>query len=285
MAITKLGKVTAIPKGNYNPDETYERLDIVLHNGNTYMSRKTSRGIPPQPGIVTEHWMPYGQSVYIATTDKSGIVRPDGTSLEIKDPATGQIGVGDAKYIPVSSETFEGNTVESVLEELDTENTELQNMLSDAWISGKTYKVGSYAIHNNKLWKCLVQNSVEPTEGSNWTQVRVSDEISQLNSNLAQLGTLAINKVISEQGSGTSGHYYQIGKIVFVHVTITKPNSSWDVLRGFPIPYNESTTNVGVLSNSDEVEHVMLMGRNGTLQVRSGVFTDTFSASFSYVAK
>lgn len=57
---------------------------------------------------------------------------------------------------------------------------ELNQIIADEWIQ-KTYRPGEYAISENKLWKCLVANNVMPSEGSNWTQVRVDGEISTIN--------------------------------------------------------------------------------------------------------
>lgn len=54
-------------------------------------------------------------------------------------------------------------------------------VVSDAWVSNKTYYAGDYCIHNNTLWRCLVQNTgVTPAEGTYWTEVSVADEIKAL---------------------------------------------------------------------------------------------------------
>lgn len=61
----------------------------------------------------------------------------------------------------------------------------IEDMLSNMWISSATYNVGDYVLYDNNIWKCLVQNSnIAPTEGSTWTSVKITDEISTLNSNL-----------------------------------------------------------------------------------------------------
>lgn len=64
---------------------------------------------------------------------------------------------------------------------------EFNQIISDEWVQ-KTYNPGEYAISENKLWKCLVANNVKPSEGSNWTQVRVDTEICKINSNLSDKG-------------------------------------------------------------------------------------------------
>ena len=51
--------------------------------------------------------------------------------------------------------------------------------LSDEWTS-KTYSVGDYCIYKNSMWRCLVANSVAPSEGSNWTRVTIGSELKRI---------------------------------------------------------------------------------------------------------
>ena len=55
----------------------------------------------------------------------------------------------------------------------------IKNDLSDVWTS-KTYSVGDYCIYKNSMWRCLVANSVEPSEGSNWTRVTIGSELKRI---------------------------------------------------------------------------------------------------------
>ncbi len=41
------GRILMIPKGDYDANTDYEMLDIVNHNGNTWIARKSSKGIEP----------------------------------------------------------------------------------------------------------------------------------------------------------------------------------------------------------------------------------------------
>ena len=50
MATTNLGKVSGTPKGEYDPIITYERLDIISHNGSSYIAKQTSTGVTPIDG-------------------------------------------------------------------------------------------------------------------------------------------------------------------------------------------------------------------------------------------
>lgn len=59
-------------------------------------------------------------------------------------------------------------------------------LLSDAYDSEKTYTVGEYCIHDNKMWKCKVQcQGQTPAENSYWTACKIGDEIKQINDGLS----------------------------------------------------------------------------------------------------
>lgn len=67
----------------------------------------------------------------------------------------------------------------------------IEDMLSNMWISSVTYNVGDYVLYNNSIWKCLVQNSnIAPSEGTTWTRVNITSEISTLNSNLSSFNNI-----------------------------------------------------------------------------------------------
>ena len=190
MAIQKLGKVSIMVKGNYNSSENYEKLDLITFNGASYLCKKPCSGIEPIPGADTEYWQPFGQSVVVASQDKTGIVRPDGTSLVVKDSVTGRIGVGDAQYIPFENEIMAAGNVSDAFVELDARIDEVQESISDIWNASNTYLVGKYCIYNNSLWKCKVQHTNQtPTEGTYWTKVSVANEISSVNSNLESVNS------------------------------------------------------------------------------------------------
>ena len=41
------GRILIMPKGNYNADTQYEMLDLVYHNGTSWLAKKTTKGIEP----------------------------------------------------------------------------------------------------------------------------------------------------------------------------------------------------------------------------------------------
>ncbi len=53
--MTSAGRILIMPKGNYDPNVTYEMLDLVKHNGITWVAKKTSVGIEPNTAN-SEYW-------------------------------------------------------------------------------------------------------------------------------------------------------------------------------------------------------------------------------------
>ena len=49
------GRILIMPKGNYDANVTYEMLDLVNHNGVSWLAKKTVTGIAPSDG---EYWHP-----------------------------------------------------------------------------------------------------------------------------------------------------------------------------------------------------------------------------------
>ena len=163
-------------------------------------------------------------NIDIATTEKVGIVKPDGTSVTVDPDGTihaqtgtnieklsdiGDVNIQnpqDKQALVYNSETqtwengqgsvspIDNLTSDSTTEPLSANqgrvlnNQKLQKeVISDEWNFSITYAVGQYCIHNNILWKCLVANTnTEPTEGTHWTKVSVANEITSLNSSLIE---------------------------------------------------------------------------------------------------
>lgn len=77
------GRILIVPKGDWNNLDPYEMLDLVTYSKTAYIARKASVGVNPQTDVQQEYWQPFGTAVEIATTDKPGIVMPDGTTITI----------------------------------------------------------------------------------------------------------------------------------------------------------------------------------------------------------
>ena len=79
------GRVLIIPRGAWSNLETYEMLDIVSLDGVSYIGRKQSVGVNPSTDTQMQYWQPFGTAAEIATTEKAGLVMPDGTTITIDE--------------------------------------------------------------------------------------------------------------------------------------------------------------------------------------------------------
>ena len=53
--MTSAGRILIMPKGDYNAETTYEMLDLVSHNGTSWIAKKDVVGIEPSDANA-EHW-------------------------------------------------------------------------------------------------------------------------------------------------------------------------------------------------------------------------------------
>jgi hypothetical protein len=42
-----VGRILIIPQGNYNPDVEYDMLDLVFHNGTSWICHQKCKGVEP----------------------------------------------------------------------------------------------------------------------------------------------------------------------------------------------------------------------------------------------
>ena len=60
--MTSAGRILIIPKGNYNAESTYEMLDLVYHNGASWIARtNVASGIEPSDAN-KDYWQKMAQS-------------------------------------------------------------------------------------------------------------------------------------------------------------------------------------------------------------------------------
>lgn len=74
------------------------------------------------------------------------------------------------------------------VQDIESNISETQDIVSDAWISSKTYAADEYCISGNKLYKCLVANTgTQPPNTTYWEETTCAEEFSELNNNLTNL--------------------------------------------------------------------------------------------------
>lgn len=82
------GRVSIVPKGEWDMETTYQRLDLVTYNGRAYLAKRTSVGYEPIDG---DDWMLLFETSGIATETEAGIVLPDNITILVDD--NGEISV------------------------------------------------------------------------------------------------------------------------------------------------------------------------------------------------
>lgn len=82
------GRVAIKPMGSYSASVQYQRLDLVKYGNKVFVCKKDCIGKAPVDG---EYWMETittGSDIGIATEENAGLVKPDGSTIEISDDGT-----------------------------------------------------------------------------------------------------------------------------------------------------------------------------------------------------
>lgn len=92
-----LGRVMALPKGEYVDSKPYEINDYVTFNRGAFICRKACSGIAPVVGQTTEYWQEFGPALRPATKDDLGVVKSDDKTINVKTDGTVEATL-DVKY-------------------------------------------------------------------------------------------------------------------------------------------------------------------------------------------
>lgn len=142
--------------------------------------------------------------------------------------------------------------------------------ISDAWVSNKTYYVGDYCIHNNTLWRCLVQNAgVTPVEGTYWTEVSVAKEITKSYDTEQIVGVhngsfvyrsyikRALTDLVSSSSLAAVTLPHGLSNIKSIlHYDLATYNSSMDL--SYPLPYYTSSGAIATYIESVNKTNVIM---------------------------
>jgi len=96
-------------------------------------------------------------------------------------------------------------------------------------------------------------------------------------------------KQIAKKGIGTepitgvSCEWERIGNIVTVKATITKPDTSWTLCRGLPLPQYDVP--IGFIGDADKIIHLVWVNISGLLQCRTSAFSEVYHFSGCYLCK
>ena len=153
------GRVSIVPKGEWDMEKTYQRLDLVTYRRKAYLSKKTSVGYIPTDG---DAWMFLFETSGIATETDAGIVIPDNLTILIDGDGEisvqGMVGAtetedGKAGLVPKPTSddrnkalfgdgTYKEVTIDVDSEMSDTSKNPVQNKVVKAAIENKLSKTG-----------------------------------------------------------------------------------------------------------------------------------------------
>jgi len=148
------GTILILAKGDYDANVTYDILNLVNHNGLSWLAKKASTGIEPSDANA-EYWHPFGTAVNIATKDAAGTVRPDGETITIDENGVISAVGGTAEKVTYENESVADVT--NVKEALDGIFDGTIQVRDSANLGGKgasEYAL-SQQIKDNSLWNEL----------------------------------------------------------------------------------------------------------------------------------
>lgn len=194
MANAVVGRVLIIPKGNYNPGETYQMLDLVNYGSGSWICKKTSTG--NAPGAESEYWQlsasngdGYAYVRYSANADGTGFVEvPTGETIYVG------FYTGDASSAPTDKTAYtwsryvghkgdKGDTGEKGVQGIQGK-TGVSLRIKGDWTSGTAYvNDGSYVDivqKSGNSYACVASHTAssanQPPNSSYWQLVASKGE-------------------------------------------------------------------------------------------------------------
>lgn len=149
------GRVLIIPQGDWSSLEPYQMLDLVTYDKTAYLARKASVGVNPQTDVQKVYWQPFGTAVEIATTEKPGIVMPDGTTITISQTGVieAHLILGEAEDVDiVNPQNGQVLSYSSILDAWQNKSlgTAASKNSTSSITSGSTDLIESRAVHSLK---------------------------------------------------------------------------------------------------------------------------------------
>jgi hypothetical protein len=143
------GRVAIVPKGEWSQDVTYDKLDLVTHNGNTFIAYKSSVGVEPVDG---DTWMLVMQG--IDPQDIENIIdgtTPVGDSEKLggKNASEYALGTDLANYLPKNADGSVGGGLISLKLKGDYSANYLQFLNS----SGTTFGILGFNGANKPVFR------------------------------------------------------------------------------------------------------------------------------------
>jgi hypothetical protein len=153
------GRILIMPKGYYDSSITYEMLDLVSHNGKTWLAKKTVSGIEPSE-TNSEYWM----DMFNITAETFGALSKSGGELNgdlyIKKANNGYVMISknhssDADYgLDIFDYDSKGNRVRLSLKANDS----IENMIGVSSNYGNYHRL--FGEHNLELLKPYIEQII-----------------------------------------------------------------------------------------------------------------------------
>ena len=202
------GRVAIIPKGEWSESVTYDKLDLVTHNGNAFIAYKSSAGVEPVDG---DTWMLVMEGV---SSDDVENLKTDVESIINGTTSVGnalQLGGKDAsEYVDVFEFVEDVNSITKSGFYRCTTNLPFDYGLANVIMVGDTSNTSNiptqiaFGIDLNPTTRDIM--AVRSYDGYNWTQWKTADF-----ANFLKLsgGILALSGAIEQS---VSGNLYNIMK-------------------------------------------------------------------------
>ena len=133
------GRILIMPKGNYDASVTYKMLDMVFHNGTSWLAKKTAVGIEPSE-TNSEYWHKFIELGEVL----SNYLHLDGGNLR------GQLGLGGGAGIITATPDMaliqakqDNNTYRDIIVQNPSKNT-----ASNEWLQLGNFVGGTYTTYN-----------------------------------------------------------------------------------------------------------------------------------------
>lgn len=229
------GRIGFVIRGVYNAVNTYDFLDVVYYNGASYVAKKLTAG--NEPGENNDYWQilvkradadDYVTQTDYATTEKAGIVKPDGTTITVSEDGT----ISGSNQIVVDAEF----------------NSESENPVQNKVIS---------AALSEKADATQLDSTVEGSYAAG-----VAEEISGINADLTQLNIDSIAKMIHLNDERTATAFVTKNRctLVLYNFAIQKEESNAFFLGDEVRPRYNLVFNVAVLGVGDGVLRINTSG-------------------------
>lgn len=190
------GRILIIPKGEWSNLVNYEMLDLVSYDKVAYLARQASVGLNPGTDTQMTYWQPFGSVADIATTEKPGLVMPDGTTITVDGTGLIQavLGVSDLSNVTITGLAdgdvlqYDSGSQKWVNASVSVEDAERSIApLENAETMSQNYAAGDQFIRENVLYKALTSIS----SGTAWSSLILDTDYEVSPLIVAQIRTVA----------------------------------------------------------------------------------------------